>query len=123
MPCCDIRTSLNFSISLALPSIIYLLIVSSPLSLRPYLVPNIRAVPASKRSSSPLTTNHIAIGRQLIDEMGALEVVLKSISNNLHAASFLAEAIGSIGRLFIETGILPLHLNLMHLLSLTLASS
>jgi hypothetical protein len=42
-------------------------------------------------------------GRKLIDEVGALEIVLKSIANNLHAASFLSEAIGSIGRLFLES--------------------
>jgi hypothetical protein len=42
-------------------------------------------------------------GRKLIDEVGALEIVLKSIANNLHAASFLSEAIGSVGRLFLES--------------------
>jgi hypothetical protein len=42
-------------------------------------------------------------GRKMIDEAGALEVVLLSISNNLDAPSFLAEAIGSIGRLFLDT--------------------
>jgi len=42
-------------------------------------------------------------GRKLIDEVGALEVVLLSISNNMEAPSFLSEAIGSIGRLFLDT--------------------
>jgi len=42
-------------------------------------------------------------GRKHIDDMGVLEIVLKSIANNLHAASFLSEAIGSIGRLFLES--------------------
>lgn len=43
------------------------------------------------------------VGKKLIDEVGALEVVLQSVGNNLHSATFLGEAIGSIGRLFLET--------------------
>lgn len=43
------------------------------------------------------------LGKKLIDEVGALEVVLQSVGNNLNSPSFLAEAIGSIGRLFLET--------------------
>jgi len=42
-------------------------------------------------------------GRKLIDEVGALETVLLSISNNLEAPAFLAEAIGSIARLFLDS--------------------
>jgi len=42
-------------------------------------------------------------GKKLIDEVGALELVLLSIGNNLNSPNFLAEAIGSIARLFLET--------------------